>query len=104
MGLWAKLEDRLALPVLTVRYEDLVADIAGAMAPVCKFLDIEPASLSFEREARLGTRDRVRTSSYQQVAEPIYRRASGRWQRYRRHLEPLLPLLEPAMQRYHYQD
>lgn len=104
MGLWAKLEDRLALPVLTVRYEDLVEDIAGAMAPVCTFLDIEPASLSFEREARLGTRDRVRTSSYQQVAEPIYRRASGRWQRYRRHLEPLLPLLEPAMQRYRYQD
>lgn len=104
MGLWAKLENQLSLPLLTVRYEDLVEDMAGAMAPVCAFLNIDPESLSFERDARLGTRDRVRTSSYQQVAEPIYQRASGRWQGYRRHMEPLLPLLEPMMRRYGYVD
>lgn len=103
MGLWAKMEDKLSLPLLTVRYEDLVEDMAGAMTPVCGFLGLDPGSISFERDARLATRDRVRTSSYQQVAEPIYQRASGRWQRYRQHFEPLLPMLAPMMKRYGYE-
>ena len=29
------------------------------------------------------------------LVEPIYRRASGRWTRYRKHLEPALPKLAP---------
>jgi hypothetical protein len=102
MGLWLRLEQAIDLPVTTVRYEDLVADMPGALAPVMKFLDLDPGTVSFEREARLATRDRVRTSSYQQVAEPIYTRASGRWKRYARHLERWLPSLAPFLERYGY--
>ncbi|MEE4173143.1 MAG: sulfotransferase [Xanthomonadales bacterium] len=102
MGLWLRLERAIDLPVTTVRYEDLVENMAQAIAPVCDALDLDAASLSFEREARLATRDRVRTSSYQQVAEPIYTRASGRWRRYESHLAPWLPALAPFMERYGY--
>lgn len=102
MGLWLRLEQAIDLPVTTVRYEDLVDDMAGAIAPVCDALAIDVASLSFDREARLATRDRVRTSSYQQVAEPIYTRAAGRWRRYERHLAPWLPRLEPFLRRFGY--
>ena len=35
------------------------------------------------------------TPSYAQVAQPIYRRAAGRWQRYRDQLAPVLPILAP---------
>ena len=38
----------------------------------------------------------MRTNSYQQVAEPIYQRAAGRWQRYRKYLEPCIATLRPA--------
>ena len=41
------------------------------------------------------SRGRIRTNSYQQVSEPLYRRAAGRWERYRPWLEPVLPLLQP---------
>lgn len=35
------------------------------------------------------------TPSYAQVAEPLYTRARGRWQRYREALAPVLPILAP---------
>ena len=33
----------------------------------------------------------ITTASYAQVTEPLYRGAAGRWHRYRKHLEPVLP-------------
>jgi hypothetical protein len=38
-----------------------------------------------------------------QVTEPIYRRSAGRWQRYRRQMESILPILEPWAQRMGYE-
>ena len=43
-----------------------------------------------------------RTASYSQVTEPIYQRAVGRWQRYRTHMAPILPLLAPWAERLGY--
>ena len=102
MTLWLKLEQAIDLPVTTVRYEDLVTDMPRALAPVIEALDLDPGSVSFRGEARLATRDRVRTSSYQQVGEPIYTRASGRWKRYAHHLSPWLHSLAPFLERYGY--
>lgn len=102
MRMWQAAEALLPLRLAYVRYEDLVADTERSIAGVCDFLGLEAGAVSLEREARLATRERVRTSSYQQVAEPIYRRAAGRWARYRRHLEPVLPLLAPHAERYGY--
>lgn len=103
MALWLRIEQGIDLPVITVRYEDLVEDMESAVAPVCDALDLDMQSVSFDREARLATRDRVRTSSYQQVAEPIYARAAGRWKRYEKHLAPWLPTLAPFLERYGYE-
>ena len=47
-------------------------------------------------------RGRINTPSYHQVTEKIYTRASGRWLRYRRHLESVLPVLAPHAERYGY--
>ena len=49
---------------------------------------------STTRRAAAG-RGHIRTASYAQVAEPIYRRAAGRWERYRDQLAPVLPILAP---------
>ena len=35
----------------------------------------------------------INTPSYSQVAEPVYERSVGRWQRYRRELRSVLPIL-----------
>jgi tetratricopeptide (TPR) repeat protein len=102
MGLWLRLEQAIDLPVTTVRYEDLVENMPRALGPVMEVLGLDPGTVRFDQEARLATRDRVRTSSYQQVAEPVYTRAAGRWKRYARHLEPWLPSLAPFLEHYGY--
>jgi len=48
-------------------------------------------------------RGRIKTASYSQVAEPIYTRSSGRWRNYRKHLEPVFPILEPWARKFGYE-
>ena len=93
----------IALQMDFVRREELVAATAAAIERSCEFLGLNVRHVSLDREDRLETRERVRTSSYQQVAEPIYARAAGRWTRYRRHMEPLLDVLRPHLERYGYE-
>lgn len=47
-------------------------------------------------------RERIYTTSYNQVTEPLYTRAQGRWERYREHMEPVLPLLLPWAKSFGY--
>ena len=36
------------------------------------------------------------------MIEPVNRKAVGRWQKYRREMEPLLPILEPMLRHWGY--
>lgn len=95
MRVWRASIGALSISTHTVRYEDLVDSPEIVLRKACAALDIgfEPAML--DTSERLEGRGRVRTNSYQQVAEPVYTRSVERWQRYRQWLEPVLPLLEP---------
>jgi tetratricopeptide (TPR) repeat protein len=86
----------------TIRYERMVEDLEGEMRPLLDFLELpwDPAVLDNQQAA--AKRSFITTASYSQVTEPIYRRATGRWQRYRRHLEPVLPILAPWAERMGY--
>src|SRR5439155_1490035 len=77
----------------TIVYERLVEDVEAEVRPLFDFLDLEwqDAVLDHRRTAR--ARGLITTASYSQVTEPIYKRAAGRWLRYRSHLEPILPTL-----------
>lgn len=102
--LWQKLEPMLDLPVHYLRYEDLVADPDGIVGAICDFLGVEMTAEMLDTSARLGTRDRVITPSYQQVSEPLYNRAAERWRRYQGYLAPELHLLQSHINRYGYQS
>lgn len=102
LRVWEATEGRLSLQVSYLRYEALIATPAETLAQVCDFLGIESLETMLDTDARMATRDRVRTNSYQQVAEPIYQRAAGRWQRYRKYLEPHFELLRPHAERFGY--
>lgn len=102
MQIWQTFVERYSPDMKYVRYEALVSDPQAALQQVCDFLGIEAQQSMLDRDARLNTRDRVRTNSYQQVAEPIYQRASGRWQHYRQHLAPHLSLLQPHLEYFGY--
>jgi tetratricopeptide (TPR) repeat protein len=100
--IWQSLEPFLQLDPHYLRYEDLVADAPSSLARICEYLGIDANPAMLETGARLQTRDRVTTPSYQQVTEPLYQRASGRWLRYRQYFESCLPLLLPHIKRYGY--
>ncbi len=101
MNLWVRSVDVLGLNVHTVHYEQLLAEPETEIRAVLEFIDLDwdPGVLDFaEREQKRG---RVRTASYDQVAEPLYQRARYRWQRYVEYLQPVLGKLEPFMNQYH---
>jgi len=91
MDHWREAAD---LRMLEFDYEALVAEPEVQTRRLIDFLDLEwdERCLRFH-EAR---RDVV-TLSYDQVRRPIYRSASGRWQRYRHHLGPLIEALGDAL-------
>ncbi len=80
----------LRLPILEVRYEDVVSDLDSQVRRMIAFLELEwdDRCLSFFRTGRI-----VNTASYEQVRRPIYSSAIGRWRKYERHLQPLLDVL-----------
>ncbi|WP_414901357.1 sulfotransferase [Sphingomonas flavalba] len=102
LGYWQQCRSVLPLPTHILRYEEMVTDLEGAVRPLLAFLGLawEDAALDHQRTAL--ERGHVRTASYAQVTEPLYTRARGRWQRYRSHLAPVLPILEPWVRRLGY--
>jgi hypothetical protein len=97
MGFWRTLLPRLRNPFLEVRYEQLVDDLEGTSRKVLEFLGIawDDRVMRFDEHARTK---QLRSPSYAEVSQPVTRRAVGRWQNYRRHLEPYVARLEPMMQ------
>lgn len=95
MGLWQQYRALLPLQVHELRYEDLVAEFEPTVTGLLGFLGLawDPAVLRYAETAQ--ARGMIRTPSYNQVTQPIYTRASGRWERYREHLAPVLPVLLP---------
>jgi len=92
---------RAALPLNyhAVRYEDLVADQEIQVRGLLDFIGapFHVATLAFHENARYA-----RTASYAQVTEPLYTRSVHRYRNYLKHLEPIIPILKPAIDRLGY--
>ena len=99
---WLRLRDRLSIPWLEVRYEDLVADVDGQARRLVGFLGVpwSDAVLDYQAVAR-GRR--LLTPSHQDVTRPIFTRARGRWRRYEAQLAPVLPILAPLVEALGYE-
>jgi len=84
MDHWKK---TLSLPILEMRYEDLVLDTEGQSRRLLEFLKLpwEEQCLDFHRNKRV-----LRTASEDQVRRPIYTSSIGRWKHYEAHLGPLI--------------
>jgi tetratricopeptide (TPR) repeat protein len=81
----------LPVPMLDVRYEDLIANQEGETRRLLDFCKLEwdDRCLAFHANRRA-----VRTASTLQVRKPISRGSVGRWKRYRSHLGPLFKALQ----------
>lgn len=92
----------LGMPVHQIRYEDVVEDQEGQLRALIEFLGVEWSDEVLDHETTALGRGRIKTASYAQVAQPLYNRSAGRWQNYRKHLEPIFPVLEPWVARFGY--
>ncbi len=82
------------LPMLDVRYEDLVAALEDVSRRILDFCGLpwDERCLDFHRTGRL-----VNTASYDQVRRPVYSSSVGRWRHYEKHLGPLIEALGDAV-------
>ena len=90
---------QMALRYLPLRYEDMVDDQEASVRGLLAFVGagFEPQCLSFHENRRYA-----RTASYAQVTERLYDRSKYRYRNYLRHLEPVIPILRPWIDRLGY--
>jgi len=104
MRLWQQYVQTLPHERCTVKYENLIEDFEGNARRLLEFVGVEwdDAVLAYADHAR--RRGNIHTASYQQVTEPIYKRACNRWQRYDEQLRPIMDLIEPYVEQFGYRD
>lgn len=102
LGFWERSRAVLPLNVLELRYEELVADPERTMRLLVAFLELEWDDRLLDHRQTALRRGTISTPSYNQVTQPIYASASGRWRRYQGELAPVLPTLLPWAARLGY--
>ena len=84
-----------------VRYESLVEDFEGSARAVCDFLDLNWDPVMSDVAATARSRG-ITTPSAAQLARGLNREGQGTWRRYREQMAPVLPVLEPWVERFGY--
>ena len=102
MGTWQAIKPRMCNPWLEVRYEDMVTDLESVARRSLDFLGVpwDAKVLGFDQHARDKV---VRSPTYADVTQPVYKRAMGRWHNYQKYLEPHLEKLEPFVKAFGYE-
>jgi hypothetical protein len=101
MGLWRTLAPMLQGQYLEVHYEEMVEDLESVARRTLDFLGVEwnERVLAFHEHARAK---KIRSPTYADAAQPIFRRAKGRWEKYQKYFEPYLAKLEPFVKAFGY--
>lgn len=102
MTLWQKYLAVLPLQVHTVRYESLIENFEETLTPLLDFLGVAWDDNVRNYAETASRREGIPTPSYYQVTQPLYTRARGRWEQYRKYMQPVLPTLLPWASRFGY--
>ncbi|WP_070151649.1 tetratricopeptide repeat-containing sulfotransferase family protein [Sphingobium phenoxybenzoativorans] len=101
-GYWEHCRSIIPIQVHPIFYEQMVNDSEAELRPLFDYLGLDWREGVLDHQRTAAARGLISTASYAQVTEPIYRRAAGRWTRYRDHLNPVLPVLQPWVERFGY--
>jgi len=95
--------DQFGNPLHRLSYEDLVADPKVELEAVLKLfaLDWNDSMLDYRQRS---DRESSNTPSYQQVSQPLHTRSIGKWRHYSKQLESSLPLLQPWVNNFGYEE
>lgn len=97
-----RVQELMPTPTHAVVYENVVADQDRELRRLFDFLGLDWHDAVLDHQSTALGRGRIKTASYAQVVEPIYQRSAGRWQNYRKHLEPVFPVLRPWVEKFGY--
>ena len=100
-SLWQQYCDQLPLKFQPLRYEDMIEDLEGTLRPLLTFLDL-PWDDGVLAYAETAQKTRITTPSYNQVIEPLYKRADGRWTKYTEQMAPVMPRLQKWIDKFGY--
>ena len=89
----------MALRYVPIRYEEMVDDQESTVRAMLDFIGepFDDKCLAFHENRRYA-----RTASYAQVTEKLYDRSRFRYRHYRKQLEPIIPILQPVIERLGY--
>jgi tetratricopeptide (TPR) repeat protein len=102
-GFWEQCRAIMPINVHTLVYERLVEDKDAALRPLFDYLGLDWPEAAIDHQRTAAARGTIITASYAQVTEPIYRRAAGRWERYREQMAEVLPILRPWAEKMGYE-
>jgi hypothetical protein len=99
---WFRQVNVFAPQVFEWRYESVVENSHEQLARLAAFLGVVDASPMARFAEHARNKRFISTPSYAQVTQRIHPRAVGRWRSYHAQFEPVLPLLQPVMERLGY--
>jgi hypothetical protein len=94
-------EEKLPLAVHRLRYEDLVEDFDGQTRAVCDFVGLQWSEGMRDFADTAKGKD-IRSPSAPQVRRGLYEQGVGQWRRYGEQLAPIMPTLQPWVERFGY--
>jgi tetratricopeptide (TPR) repeat protein len=102
MELWFLYRQKLDLDVHVIKYENLVQDLEGTCRSLISFLGLEWDNNLHDYQKTALDRTSINTPSYNQVIQPLYEQASGRWTNYEKQMQHVLPVLRPWIDAFDY--
>ncbi len=102
MEVWTNAVSVLGLNVHVVSYERLVENPEAELRPVVDFLDLDWDDRVLDHRGTARSRGAIMNTSYDQVTDKITSQSIGRWRRYEKQLQPILPVLLPWAERLGY--
>lgn len=99
---WYRDVEAFAPQVLEWRYESVVSQFDDQVARLGTFLETADTSPMTRFAEHARHKRFISTPSYAQVTEGVHGKAVDRWQNYREQFEPVLPVLQPWIDRLGY--
>lgn len=99
MGHWLDVRERLSIPWMEVRYEDVTSDLESTARRLVDFVGAPWAETVLDFGAHAAARA-VSTPSYHDVTQGVYRRSVARWRQYETHISSFMPQLEPYVEAF----
>ena len=93
---------RLPLAAHIVRYDRIVQDFDAETKHLCAFVGM-PWSVELRNFDRTALARGVATASAAQVRKPLYD-GTRQWERYAKYLAPVMPILQPWIERYGFEN